>query len=78
MESSRNTREGDSNDNPRGQYPIPSRRRSIDIGKRRESFGKRTRNNRKVAQVGRELSLADRYQESRGTTVSLLFEAKPV
>ena len=32
-ESSRNTREGDSNNNPRGQYPIPSRRRGIDHSK---------------------------------------------
>ena len=34
MDSTRNSGEGDSNDNPRGQYPIPSRRRSIDQSKK--------------------------------------------
>ena len=82
MEGTRNTGEGDSNDNPRGQYPIPFRR-SIDQSKKekeKESFG--IRNNGLEAQVGRELELGDRqtpgYQETRGTTVPLLFEVKPV
>jgi hypothetical protein len=34
VESTRNTGEGDSNDNPRGQYSNPSRRRSIDQSKK--------------------------------------------
>jgi hypothetical protein len=42
VESTRKRQEGDSNDNPRGQYGIPSQRRTIDQSKKekeKESFG---------------------------------------